>query len=286
MDLIGSVRRSRNMVLAGYGATILLYLGAFICMLKSMKMSMLVVGLVTVFYFIVVQSGIKEWYNRNFARANLLCSAPEEVNICSVKKKGKSETIKFFGKEMLPIDTSGISCGLELIGTWKNSPCSVSEFTSYYKIQESKHKIGIIDGLWMEIRQKMLVNDQWIFMNGNVFPEDLYTEFLDEQGLKPVMQMKGSEGMQTLFGCCADQKKNTFLIKRCRKLTAAMKTPFVLMISEQAVCLYLPGHYLKKDIPIRGSLEKDIICHNQVPEWSAFLNFVQELQEGCTAAFH
>lgn len=276
--MISGLTARRRVLLAAYVLTVAAYGAAVACMaLVSLTAAVWIVNVTTVFYILVVRT-LDRRYNRAFARANLTMSCGRLLKEVRTADKGTltREDMRARGLFPVPEQGKGLVCGLSVAGRDGAAQVQVCELTVYCDMTGEKKKLGLLNGLWMELCLPADTGLRLTLVQHNMLETETIAPFYAKQGLDrlPILEDGLREGF-TLYGDGASAKAAARFVRRCVPLVRQSEKGggrLLLSLRGDMLCAFLTGRGLTFSTPIRGKLTPEIVGWDRLPELKLLLD--------------
>lgn len=272
----------QRLLKAGYGCVIAMYIFSILMLLKDIRISVILVNVTTVFYFVVMR-GLDKKYNRDFAGISMKILCEKQMDEVTVSRKGTITSSYLSEKGLFPIRTEGggAACGLAVVGKRGGLKTELCDMTVCYNRDDStnKRKVGIMTGVWMELEKKEETDKRLVLVHKDAFEAHISPSFYERQGLSRILHPNCRLGNEYYLFADAGIKESEAeaFVRKCRKLMdRTEKEECRLMIQDtgKSICIFLENKNLIIDTPIRGKLTESMVLWDRIPELSMALQFL------------
>lgn len=272
----------QRMLKIGYGGVIFLYILSILMLLKDIRITIILVNITTIFYFVVMR-GFDKKYNRDFAKISMEHICQKHLEEVRVTRKGTITSHYLSEAGLFPIRTEGggVACGMAVSGKKEGLKAEICEMTVCYNRPGSpnKRKVGIMTGVWIELEQKKKTGKRMVLIHKEAMDSELCPSFYEKQGLcgKPIRGSKfGNEFFLFAEPGTADSDADAFIRKSRKLMEKSLKEDCRLMLQDtgHSICVFLNHKTLISDTPIRGTLTEKMVMWDRIPELNMALQLV------------
>lgn len=267
---------------AGYGCVIVMYIFSILMLLKDIRISVILVNVTTVFYFVVMK-GLDKKYNRDFAGTSMKILCEKQMDEVTVSRKGTITSSYLSEKGLFPVRTEGggTACGLSVTGKRKGRKTELCDLTVCYNRASStnKQKVGLMTGVWMELEKKEKADKRLVLIQKEAFEAHFSPSFYEQQGLRRILcsNCRLEKDYYLFADAGTKEAEAEAFVRKCRKLMdRTQKEECRLMIQDtgNSICIFLENKNLIFDTPIRGKLTEPMVLWDRIPELGMAFQFL------------
>lgn len=273
VDVNGLIK-ARRILQIGYAVVVIAYAASVLTVFFDVPTSIMMINATTIFYFFIMRTMDKR-YNRSFVQTSLKLSGEKQLDRVQVYRKGTITGSYLKERVLLPARLQGGSaCGMGFMGRKGTVQAEVCELTVCFDRveQEAKKKVGILTGVWMELKPEKYMEKDFILVSRAVFDSGIASEHYEQEGYHeiPICNSHYNKSFR-LFGLGeASERDVDRFFGVCRKLIqkeSEEDSSFMIRISGSGIYVFLVERKLVFDTPLRGEITEDIVAWNRLPEF-------------------
>lgn len=280
----------KNILLAGYVLVILLYILCIVMLLIDMRISVILVNVATVFYFLVMRT-MDRRYNREFVMANLSEAGKSFLDEIHVFRRGTVTCQELAQSGLIPVrERGGAACGISAEGFAEGKKARFCELTLCYDrakddadadTRKKKHAVGILDGVWADCMLPCGTGHRMVLFSAGIFDQKVIQSFYESGGWKKqvIKKLPAAESFCMFTDADVPESCVEAFLKAGKKLIReAGGQKLFIGTDGTRICVLLPGKRLMFDTPIRGAITEDILAWNRMPELGGIFQFFHSIE--------